>query len=425
VAYFRLFQLIGKYLPMGIVSLVKAPTAPVPFVRGRPEAWPYRADPPQRYWGNYSRYIQRGGLVDLAEDIRGFIAGGNDGDISRFYFFCLVFDQLAKEGIQGDLVELGVYRGHTAALIATMARRLGRTAFLLDTFEGFERSDLRGIDAGHAMQFADTSLEAVRAHVGEENVRFVKGHFPGTCNELPQTSYCLVHIDCDLYAPILSALEYFYPRLVPGGFLIIHDYSSLAWDGAERAVDEFFADKPEAITPLTDGAGSVVIRRARQPGAQFGAVAKKRQVLFSGEWVDAGQGRLIDELIEGWSGREPWGVWGVGPRHDLRLHVPERPKSDLLLDVDVHAPLAGDYNEHWVDVSVEGRDTATLVFTTVENRGTRSIQISRDVIPEGTAPTIIVTFRPRHTVQPITYNQGGGDVRALGLALHRIRLRPL
>ena len=121
----------------------------------------------------------------------------------------------------------------------------------------------------------------------------------------------------------------FTPGLCRADFLIIHDYSSLAWDGAERAVDEFFADKPEAITPLTDGAGSVVIRRARQPGAQFGAVAKKRQVLFSGEWVDAGQGRLIDELIEGWSGREPWGVWGVGPRHDLRLHVPERPTTSF------------------------------------------------------------------------------------------------
>jgi hypothetical protein len=292
--------------------LIEAPSKSVRAARTRPAAWPYRADPPQRYWGNYHRYIERGGLIDLEADIPGFVADGNVGDISRFYFFCLAFDQINKEALQGDLAELGVYRGHTASLLAKMARRLGRTAFLLDTFEGFEPSDLRGIDAGQKMQFADTSLDAVRTRVGEQAVRFVKGHFPETASELPDTSYCLVHIDCDLYAPILSALEYFYPRLAPGGFLIIHDYSSLAWDGAERAIDQFFADKPEAIIPLTDGAGSVVIRKARPPGAQFGWVGQKRQAMFSGEWFPVGQGRMADDLVEGWGGREDWGVWGSG-----------------------------------------------------------------------------------------------------------------
>ena len=196
--------------------MTKPPAVSVRSARSRPATWPYRADPPQRYWGNYGRYIQRGGLVDLEEDIQGFVAGGNIGDISQFYFFCLAFDQIRKDGLEGDLAELGVYRGHTASLIAKMARRLGRTAFLLDTFEGFDQSDLSGIDAHQNMQFADTSLEAVKALVGEDSVKFLQGHFPGTATEIPETSFCLVHIDCDLYTPILSALEYFYPRLVPG-----------------------------------------------------------------------------------------------------------------------------------------------------------------------------------------------------------------
>ena len=391
--------------------------------RTRPAAWPYRADPPQRYWGNYGRYIERGGLIDLEEDIPGFVADGNVGDISRFYFFCLSFDQIMKDGLQGDFAELGVYRGQTASLIAKMARRFGRTAFLLDTFEGFEPSDLRGIDAGQKMQFADTSLEAVRARVGEQAVRFVKGHFPGTASELPDTFYCLVHIDCDLYAPILSALEYFYPRLVPGGFLIIHDYSSLAWDGAERAIDQFFADKPEAIIPLTDGAGSVVVRKARPPGALLGSVGK-RQAMSSGEWFPVGQGRMTDDLVEGWGGREDWGVWGVGPRHELRLHVPAVRDEDFWLDVDVHAPLDGNLREQIVDVSIERSPAAALRFTRVENRGVRSIRIPGNVIPSDAVPIISVVFQPRQNVRPIDHNPTGGDFRELGLALHRIRLRP-
>ncbi len=168
-----------------------------------PKAWPYRADPPQRYWMNYFRYKQRGGLVDLELDVQGFSSGGNVGDLARFYSFSLAFDQITKEGIKGDFAELGAYKGNTAALIASFARKLGRTAFILDTFEGFDQADLVGIDQVHPKQFSDTSLDAVRALVGDEATTFIKGYFPESAAQLPDDArYALVHIDCDLYAPI-------------------------------------------------------------------------------------------------------------------------------------------------------------------------------------------------------------------------------
>ena len=55
--------------------------------------------------------------------------------------------------------------------------------------------------------------------------------------------FALVHIDCDLYKPFKAGLEFFYPRLVTGGFLIMHDYTSLWWDGVERAVESFLQIK--------------------------------------------------------------------------------------------------------------------------------------------------------------------------------------
>ena len=186
---------------------MKPPIAP------RPTRWPYRADPPGRYWTSYHVYQERGGQVRLEDDIRGFTAGGvNDGDISRFYFFCVAFDQLMKEGVTGDIAELGTYKGHTATLLAKMARRMGSTAWLLDTFEGFNEADLTGPDAGQKAQFADTSIEAVRTLVGIENVRYVKGYFPDSAAQMPDDlRFALVHIDCDLYLPISHALRYFYP----------------------------------------------------------------------------------------------------------------------------------------------------------------------------------------------------------------------
>ena len=211
-------------------------------------SWSVRSGPPQRYTTNYEHYRARRGLVRPDEDIFRFsLNGTGDGDLSRFWFFCLMSDQLEKEGLHGELAEVGVYKGYTAALMATIARRYGKTAYLFDTFEGFSGEDLKGSDAGREQAlFTDTTLDAVRLHVGEDNVQYVKGFFPELTSQIKDDLlFSIAHIDCDLYAPIISALEYFYPRMVPGGFMVVHDYSSLGWAGAELAVDDFFADKTE------------------------------------------------------------------------------------------------------------------------------------------------------------------------------------
>ncbi|MGC8475830.1 MAG: TylF/MycF/NovP-related O-methyltransferase [Acetobacteraceae bacterium] len=387
--------------------------APSSALRPRPAAWPYRADPPQRYWGNYERYQQRGGLVDLEADIAGFVGHGNVGDISRFYFFCLAFDQIRKEGVAGDLAELGVYRGETAGLLARMARRLGRTAWLLDTFGGFDAADLTGIDGGQRKQFADTSLEAVRALVGEEATRFIQGHFPASAAQLPEARYCLVHIDCDLYAPISAGLSYFYPRLEPGGFLIIHDYSSLAWEGAEKAVDDFFADKPESVMPLPDGCGSAVIRKLRpvQPAGKTAAAD------LDLSWTRA-QGEAIRSLLgPGWSGFESWGIWGIGPAHELRLRLPAG-ASGCVLECDVELAIAVTPGEHFVDVMISDRPVARWQFSAGANRGVR-----RAVLPPIPADgRVVLRFRPQATFRPCDHDPSKTDTRPLGMALHGLRL---
>ena len=244
----------------------KRPTAP-PFRFGWTTVWPgtYLGYVPDRYWANRASYLALGG-ASAKLDIEKFTNGNeknNCGDLARYYTFCLIFDQIVKEKLEGDLVELGVYKGNTASLLAEIARHLGRTAYLLDTYQGFPKQDLTGINAGMEVSLTETSLEQVRALVGDANVRFIQGYFPETASRLPENaSYCLVHLDCDLYAPFHAALRYFYPRLVPGGFLVMHDYASLSWDrGPEQAIDEFFEDKPEKIMPIPDKSGTAVIRK--------------------------------------------------------------------------------------------------------------------------------------------------------------------
>jgi len=390
-----------------------------------PKQWPYRADPPRRYAHRYATYQQRGGLVRLEEDIAGFTAGGaGQGDISRFYFFCVAFDQLMKEGVRGDTAELGVYKGNTGSLLARMARRMGTTAWLLDTFEGFDPKDLQGIDATHRMEFGDTSLAAVRALVGEDSVRFVKGYFPDSAVQMPpDLRFALVHIDCDLYQPIAHALPYFYQRLLPVGYLIVHDYASLDWDGAERAVDEFFADKPEPVVPLTDGSGSVVIRKAHDRRQGENWLLERRCAALSDDWVRAGADRLRDVLVAGWSGAEPWGVWGVGASHEMALYLRAFPGAPVRLELDVSASLAPARPTQAVTVLAGGQTLATWNFTAAGNRAPRSVVVPLSAIATGEwgAPVIRLEFRPQ-SVEPVDkLDPSRTDTRALGLGLHRLR----
>jgi Macrocin-O-methyltransferase (TylF) len=346
---------------------------------------PFGANVPQRYSAHAERYAARGGRIRLAEDARGFLTGADGApDMARFYFLCLIFDQIVKEGLTGDLAELGVYKGNTASLLAIMARRLGSTAYLLDTFEGFSERDLKGVDAGIKRGFSDTSVEGVRALVGDQNVQFVQGHFPASSSQLPpDVSFCLVHLDCDLYAPMASALTYFYPRLVPGGFLIMHDYSSLHWDGAERAVDEFLANKAEALVPMPDSCGSAVIRKARKPDRYRNWYTRRNAGLFGHEWTEAAGGKLSAILGEGWSTAENWGVWGIDEAHGLFVYLSSPPESDVVLEFDVSAFLLENATRREVHVRANGQTLDRWIFTSSANQSVRELRIPPVHLPAG------------------------------------------
>jgi hypothetical protein len=174
--------------------------------------------------------------------------------------------QVLGEGTEGDFAELGVWRGNTAAVLAHYAGINNRRVFLFDTFEGFQKNDLIGVDADKQLEFGNTSEDLVKGVIGAESRRcsFVKGHFPGTISqEHRQAKYAVVNLDCDLYEPMKAGLEFFYPRLSKGGLLVLHDYSSLFWEGARKAIDEFCRQSGELPVLLPDKSGSVFIRKTK------------------------------------------------------------------------------------------------------------------------------------------------------------------
>jgi hypothetical protein len=387
--------------------------------------WPYGAGRPQRYSAGYERYLQHGGPVDLERLVQGFVAyGANRDDMARFYFFCLAFDQIVKEDVPGDIAELGVYKGNTASLLAAIARHRGCTAYLFDTFEGFNERDIKGVDAAaSASSFSDTSLVAVRALVGDDNTRYLKGYFPDTLSAVPDgRSFCLVHIDCDLYEPIKNALEYFYPRLQPGGFLVVHDYSSPHWAGAEKAVDEFFADKPEPVLPLPDSAGSIVIRKMRQAGESTW-LERRRAKILSSEWASAANGNLKEILGQGWSGAESWGIWGIGACHEMKFVGDWAGSREVCLELDVHAALVGNRMSQTVSVLLDDHVLAEWEFTKTHNRGVRQIAVPVARSADGSGMVAVtLVLQPRSVASPHDLDASLPEKRPVGVALHRIRI---
>ena len=181
-------------------------------------------------------------------------------DSVRYGTLALALRRIASEGIPGSLAEIGVYRGLTSRFMRRYAPT--RRLFLFDTFEGFPSKDLDRSDT----RFQDTAIETVKQAVGDlRDVVIRPGYFPDSAAGLEDEQFALVMLDVDLYNPTKAGLEFFYPRLSPGGYLFVHDYTNVESNHAvSRAADEFLADKPEALIESPDMWGTVVLRKNRK-----------------------------------------------------------------------------------------------------------------------------------------------------------------
>ena len=206
-----------------------------------------------------------GEMPELAELARAWVRGNpapNAADLARLYALVLNVRAVLDAAVPGDLAELGVYRGNSAAVLAHYARAAGRELLLFDTFAGFDRRDFDGVDKKRIIEFDDTSLDAVRGFVGTDRTHFFPGRFPESVpTGLETARFSVVHLDCDLYAPIKAGMEFFFPRLSPGGLMIVHDYANPGWQGVKQAVDEVLAGRPERPILLPDKAGTAMIRK--------------------------------------------------------------------------------------------------------------------------------------------------------------------
>jgi hypothetical protein len=166
-------------------------------------------------------------------------------------------------GIDGDIVECGVWRGGNMMMLAEASASSDRKLWLYDTFEGMPEASTYDVNtlgqSGEDRRNADSEWCLASLPEVESNFRrygllsdrlvFRKGMVEDTLkNEPLPERIAILRLDTDFYESTQIELELLYPLLTPGGVLIIDDYG--LWQGSKKAVDEYFGDRLPLLMPV-------------------------------------------------------------------------------------------------------------------------------------------------------------------------------
>ena len=178
----------------------------------------------------------------------------------RIIALCDAVRYLARNRIEGDIVECGVWRGGSmmaAAAVLLEQEDTGRDLYLYDTFEGMTEPTQHDVDfrgrtgAGlmsyHGGQIARAPLDEVRLNMSRtgyplERCHFVVGRVEETLPHTRPERVALLRLDTDWYESTKQEMVHLFPLLAPGGVLVLDDYG--AWEGARRAVDDYLDALP-------------------------------------------------------------------------------------------------------------------------------------------------------------------------------------
>ena len=176
--------------------------------------------------------------------------------------------------LDGEVAECGAFKGLSSFVFCNYIR-LFRPEFdgggyhIFDSFEGLSEPSTQDVPERTAATIDEKfqqagafqgSLETVKSTLRDfPRIEYHRGWIPQSFEGIPEKQYKFVHLDLDLYVPIKGSVEYFYPRMVKGGVIVIDEYGFPRWPGARKAVDEFCNDHG-LVTPvsLTTGNGVLI-----------------------------------------------------------------------------------------------------------------------------------------------------------------------
>ena len=158
--------------------------------------------------------------------------------------------QVLSEGVPGDLVETGVWRGGVTILMRGMLAAFEddtRRVWVADSFEGLPAPNAAMYPADEGQDWTQVEVlkvdtDTVRANFErygllDDRVCFLEGWFSKTLASAPIHEIAVLRLDGDMYESTMDALVALEPKVAPGGFVLVDDYG--AWEPCRQAVDDY------------------------------------------------------------------------------------------------------------------------------------------------------------------------------------------
>jgi len=165
-------------------------------------------------------------------------------DIYRCFELWKLVEECEKIHEYGDFLEVGVWRGGTAALMAKKLQLLNRDTrfFLADTFTGVVKAGKHDMTYKGG-EHSDTSRKTIEDLLDYLNIRnniILTGIFPDeTAHLIPSdTRFKFCHIDVDTYQSAKDILDWVWERLLPNGIVVFDDYGFDTCNGVAQLVEQ-------------------------------------------------------------------------------------------------------------------------------------------------------------------------------------------
>lgn len=170
------------------------------------------------------------------------------------------------KSLSGNVAELGVYKGAFARCLNYLMPE--RRLYLFDSFEGFDEKE--GRREKNEQNCTDAFLEAhkntsiknvLKRLPYPEQAVVCQGYFPESAKNAAEDWFCLVSLDVDFEETTYEGLKYFWPKMVAGGYILLHDWDSPNLSGVKTALKRFEDELGYSIpsVPLCDTGGTLVL----------------------------------------------------------------------------------------------------------------------------------------------------------------------
>jgi len=247
--------------------------------------------------------------------------------------------RIAKLCPRGPIAEIGVYKGGSLKYLADAFP--DRRLYGFDTFEGLPAAYHSEIEIHKPGEFADTHVESVARFINNPRVELIKGLFPESVWAIgDDTRFSFVHVDTDFYLSVKACIEWFVPRMMPGGVMVFDDFDWPNCPGVRKALEE--SGKLWSPTRAKFQAAiwqrPLVVRNDNDLIGDFIGTIPAMQELAKGAPMEVHCGVSMFELLS---------MAGLKPHAEWRRHqwTPDE-RGDLAFDLHAAFKLAAKDNLH-------------------------------------------------------------------------------